>query len=65
MSQFKDFTEMYCPYICSNVPIEVTYSEKGSPVRFCLNSFRCPRNTCSIYMSNPKKLVIHNIGGTV
>lgn len=58
MSEFKDFTTRYCPYIQSNVPTEVTYTDTGKPVGLCLNSLRCPRTECSIYMHHPQQLQV-------
>lgn len=62
MNQFKDFSEQYCPYIGANVPTQVTYGEFGKPVKYCLNSFRCPRTKCSMFLHNPEPLVIQSKG---
>lgn len=59
MTSFKDFRERYCPYAQTNVPVEVTYNEKGEPQQGCLNSFKCPRKECAIYIQSASQLTIY------
>lgn len=59
MNTFKDFKERYCPYIQENIPVEVTYSQKGEPNQKCLNSFKCPRHECSIYIRDAVPLTLY------
>lgn len=65
MKEFKDVMTRYCPYVRQNVPTEVTYTETGKPVGRCLNSFRCPRTVCSIYMNDPENLTVYALGSDV
>ncbi|MBC8584491.1 hypothetical protein [Youxingia wuxianensis] len=46
MSEYSMIIERYCPTLGKNMPVQVTYDEKGSRIESCLGGHQCGKQSC-------------------